>query len=303
MLYAVALLLAAQALCCNGFLVYATKKLFHKTGAAVPTDEEPSVRTTERMKHPNFPGALPVNSTDIQTLIHQTNQANPANAILGKPATCQCIHGYPQAFSLDPIPLSGNRLNSGLLKLTCPLLVNAIDSLEDDGFIGTVNQMLQNDDTLVEFMSEAHQIHSESRKVLIESSDATSYQVIERKLGKKGAGHFMTAGVAGANPNATTPDVKCLHAWYADYIFRTATDDNSAEMHPVGNLITDELSKRGIDAYGSNDCHMICSGASSSNGQISIPKPRNKQRKRSIKGTERRRRIRHEQRQLGNDGV
>lgn len=110
------------------------------SSAAATSNEKPPIN--ER-KNPHFPGAVPINATDIQTLIHQTNQASPASAIIGKPATCQCIHGYTQAFSLDPIPMAGNRLNSGLLKLTCPLLVNAIDALEDDGFIAKINEKLQ----------------------------------------------------------------------------------------------------------------------------------------------------------------
>ena len=258
--------------------------------------KEPS-RTPRR--HPCFPGALPVNSADIQTLIRQTNQENPANAVLGKPATCRCAHGFPQAFSLDPT--SQNRLNSGLLKLTCPLLVNSIDSLEDDGFIDEINSMLRNEsditsDTesslrLTASVNEAHAIHAKSRLDLL-SKDAI--ERLETKLGKQGKDYFMKAGVAGTNPSAENSDIKCLHAWMADSLFRSSTINH----HPIGQLIEYALLKRGISTKGTDNCHVVCSGANSSvtsqdGSVVYVPIPRNKQRKKTVKETGRRRRIKH----------
>ena len=285
--------------------------------------------STKLKKSPNFPGAVTANSTDISTLIYQTNQESPANAILGKPSICRCRHGFTQAFSLDPVPFAQNRLNSGLLKLTCPLLVNSIDILEDQGFMNDVNQMLQreltrvdgdeNNQKLTGFLTETHLLHSQSRKKLLSTPDDdstqtehSSYQIIEHKLGKQGAEYFMKAGVAGANPHAEKPDVKCLHAWMADYIFRkipdhgstTSSDEDSdvvfptgmTKHHPIGELIKDALFKGGVSISGNDNCHLVCSGIQtliqSKDGQVvSVPNPRNKQRKRSVKTTERRRRL------------
>eukprot|EP00804_Cyclotella_cryptica_P016704 CCRYP_002008-RA/>CCRYP_002008-RA protein AED:0.02 eAED:0.02 QI:531/1/1/1/0/0/2/690/323 len=276
-------------------------------------------------KRPQFPGAVPVNSTDIQTLLHQTKQENPANAVLGKPSTCQCRHGFPQAFSLDPVPFSQNRLISGLLKLTCPLLVQRIDTLEDDGFMEQINLKLEEEalttqhekrsgSLLADFINHSHKIHSSSRKALLLSStdsfgstDLSPYQIVEQKLGKRGAQYFMDAGVAGANPSTGKPDVKCLHAWMADYLFRTPTDEVIAcserdvsksgvtNDHPMGELIKDALLNRGVDITGTDNCYQICSGltsiSTSQNGSVSVPTPRNKQLKRRIRATERRRRL------------
>jgi hypothetical protein len=256
-------------------------------------------------RNPQFPGAVSVNSTDIQTLVHQTNQENPANAVLGKPAACQCRHGFPQAFSLDPILLSNNRLNSGLLKLTCPLLVNSIDLLEDEGFMEEINKMLQKQDsngikdagdsTMTDFMNRAHKIHALSRQRLLSDSinAVKGREMIEEKLGKQGAQYFLDAGVAGVNPSK--PDIKCLHAWMADYLFQSA---DNATSHPVGDLVKEALLKRGTDISGTYNCYMICSGVSSSittldGNVVSVPTPRNKQRKRTKKGTDRRRRLKN----------
>jgi len=282
-------------------------------------------------KHPQFPGSVPVNSTDIQTLFYQTKQKNPANAVLGKPSTCLCRHRFPQAFSLDPIPFSQNRLNSGLLKLTCPLLVQRIDSLEDDGFMEQINLKLEEESLtehhktrrgslLADFINHAHKIHSASREALLltsmDSFDSTGlspYQIIEKKLGIQGAQYFMEAGVAGANPSAGKLDVKCLHAWMADYLFRAVTYDllTSSESdgsnfvvskdHLIGELIKVALLNSGVDITGTDNCDQVCSGlnsvSESQNGSVSVPKPRNKQRKRSIRTTERKRR-QHNVRQL-----
>ena len=38
-----------------------------------------------------------------------------------------------------------DRVNSGLLKLTCPLLVTAIDLIEDEGHIDKINSKLTDD--------------------------------------------------------------------------------------------------------------------------------------------------------------
>ena len=317
-------LLTAAVFPCSGF--YSSRDFLSRglhsllasssDGSNPRIDADPHMK---RRKHPNFPGAIPLIDSDMKTFICQTNQKNPANAILGKPARCQCMHGYPQAFSLDPIPNSHNRLNSGLLKLTCPLLVSCIDSLEDDGFIGEINQFLEDGSESAEifndFMNKTHAIHSTSRMKLISASDdestaVSSHQVIENKLGKQGAEYFVKAGVAGANPEAEKPDVKCLHAWMADYIFRNdpidaSTTINSSKMqpkmtqkHPIGAYIVNALKERNINTCGTENCHLVCSGVSSSctskYGQVvSVPTPRNKQRRRSVRGNERRRRARH----------
>ena len=180
-----------------------------------------------------------------------------------------------------------DRLNSGLLKLTCPLLVNAIDVMEDDKFMNEINDKLiadNSDINLVTCMNGAHKVHAETRKELIfgdnnldcsiEESD--NYKLLESKLGERGAKYFIDAGVAGANPMSKKVDVKCLHAWLGDYLMRS---DTIAE-HPIGDMIVNELEKRGVDISGTEDCHAICSGCSADTSiSVQIPIPRNRQRK------------------------
>ena len=81
-----------------------------------------------------FPNSQDVTAKDIEVFIRQTGQTNPGNAAIGIPTNCQCQHNFPQVFTLDPLP-NDRRMNSGLLKLSCPVLVRAIDQLEDEGYI------------------------------------------------------------------------------------------------------------------------------------------------------------------------
>ena len=253
---------------------------------------DPSTKIThhdDSRKQPIFPGAIAIDTKDISTCINQTEQTAPANALLGKPSKSKCKHGYTQVYSLDPMPSNKygmDRLNSGLIKLTCPLLVNAIDVMEDDKFMNEINAKLMIDseeNELVTCMNDAHKVHAETRKELIFGDDnsdsieeSDNYKLLISKLGERGAKYFIEAGVAGANPLSKKVDVKCLHAWLGDYLMRS---DTIAE-HPIGDMIVNELEKRGVDISGTEDCHAICSGCSADTSiSVQIPIPRNRQRK------------------------
>mmetsp|Transcript_14375 Transcript_14375/g.22176 ORF Transcript_14375/g.22176 Transcript_14375/m.22176 type:complete len:314 (+) Transcript_14375:100-1041(+) len=264
-----------------------------------------------------FPGAVPITEADKETCARQTGQVAPGNALMGKPSRCSCKHGYPQAFSLDPVPptqkfkrSSLNRVNSGLLKLTCPLVVNAIDVLEDEGFINKMNSILaakEGENELTQCMNDTHAIHSSTRKKLIFGTakgnteeaidDNQTFHMLKSKLGDKGAEYFIDAGVAGANPLSKNKDVKCLHAWLADYLFRVADgdacEDGMTSNHPIGEAILLSLKERGIDFTGTDTCHHVCSGGVDVEGgdsAVTVPIARNKQRKKKDKEIERRRR-------------
>jgi len=149
-------------------------------------------------RDPLFPGAVPVSpSEDAAVFFRQTGQSAPLSALIGKPAGCACRHGVAQAYSLDPMPpppppspSSGGaragrrrrgataRINSGLLKLTCPALVRAVDELEDSGAMGGLNARLARDGAWREFVEEAHGVHAAARRRFVfgddENDDAPS---------------------------------------------------------------------------------------------------------------------------------
>jgi len=202
-----------------------------------------------------------------------------------------------------------DRLNSGILKLTCPLLVSSVDLLEDDGFMKEINSKLVSgkegviDSEWTMCMDDAHKTHSATRKELIfgvkisdvdtMDDNSAALETLKSKLGERGAEAFLNSGVAGASSSASPVDVKCLHAWLADYLFRKVdTDENEntdgmAREHPIGEAIVEALKERGVDICGTDTCHKVCSGcshsskSSSSDASISVEVPiaRNKQRR------------------------
>mmetsp|Transcript_35803 Transcript_35803/g.58361 ORF Transcript_35803/g.58361 Transcript_35803/m.58361 type:complete len:192 (+) Transcript_35803:3-578(+) len=155
-------------------------------------------------------------------------------------------------------------------------------------------------------MDDTHRMHAETRKELVfgetrngvgkimdnDSSgtnvggdDLLPVQILQSRLGERGANDFLDAGVAGASRLAKTADVKCLHAWLADYLFREQVDDGSggdvvSSEHVIGDAIVKELKEKfGVDISGIDSCQEVCSGAASSGTSISVPFPTNKQRK------------------------
>ena len=232
-----------------------------------------------------FPHSRDATATDVEVMKCQIGQSNPGEAAIGVPSSCRCQHGFPQVFAMDPFP-NGKRLNSGLIKLTCPLLVRAIDQLEDDGFISQFNNLVSegSNDTkeseLQTSMRNAHSVHASVRHQLIGTEEEKD--LIRAKLGEEHFLAFMSAGVAGASPDAVT-DVKCLHAWLGDYLFR------GPEKSPVGTMVGRILHERGIDDRGTSDCRQFCDP--SSEVRPKPPEPRNRNRKKTSKELARRRRL------------
>lgn len=297
-----------------------------------------------------FPNSVGVGEENIKVLVRQTGQTKPSEAAIGIPKTCSCRHGFPQVFAMDPLPHpDGKRMNSGLLKLTCPLLVRAVDDMEDEGFLQRWNAELlgwadhevdevnptedemeiqrtshkeksMNASDWQQAVHEGHQVHAAARARLLQSPD--DFRTIQTKLGDRGAQAFFNAGVAGATCLSSPPslllaspctdsvtstagrvekyqDLKCLHAWLGDYLFRGPT------ASPVGAKVAKELSVRGVDITGTPHCWAQCSknhmdnregtsmsdqGNKSNMPTISPPKPRNKQRLKTGKEVARRRR-------------
>jgi len=225
-----------------------------------------------------FPNSIAITTADVKTLIRQTGQVSPSKAAIGVPSCCNCQHGFPQVFSLDPLPATG-RINSGLLKLTCPILVRAVDELEDEGLIHGFNKIVQEDPDLQSSILEAHNTHAIARKNGMREGEIES--ILETKLGQKGSSAFLQAGVAGS-ASGNVKDVKCLHAWLGDYLFR------GPEKSPLGAMVASELYQKGFELKGTSNCHKFCDP--SSDIAAEPPKPRNKQRLKTSKELARRKR-------------
>jgi hypothetical protein len=263
------------------FLSIVYRSPIQETLALSPVSNVPKSQQSQRPT--TFPNSVPAGPSDVETSIRQTGQVNPSRAAIGIPSTCACQHGFPQAFSLDPF--HAGRMNSGLLKLTCPHLVRAVDALEDRRMIHDVNQLILEESvnvahdgkkTLNSAMTDAHERHATARKKMLTQQELDQ---IQSKLGEQGMKSFIDSGVAGATIGSQ--DSKCLHAWLADALFFGPT--------PLGDIIREELEKQNVDISGTPTCRMNCD-PNCSPSMANPPKARNKQRLRSIKETERKKR-------------
>ena len=105
-------------------------------------------------------------------------------------------------------------MNSGLLKLTCPLLINPIDQLEDDGYSVKFTSQVEAKEEWKESCQTRHPTHAVARKAVLKATSTandsdSSLSILRQELGEKGAGAFLDSGIAGATVDK--PNVKCLH--------------------------------------------------------------------------------------------
>ena len=274
-------------------------------GGVMALSSKSSSLHQQSQRQTKFPNSIPVASDDVDTFRRQTGQINPAMAAIGVPAKSMCRHGFPQVFVLDPYPPGERRINSGILKLTCPHLVRAVDDLEDQGMIQNLNEQIgdtssiklnegEEKDPILSIMLGSHKRHSNARKRMLTQDDITS---IQSKLGEKGVHAFLESGVAGSS--ITSKDAKCLHAWLGDSLFYINQEDGKEERndnwesHAIGEWIVDKLQQQNIDLTGTSTCHQFCD-STLCNSMASPPKPRNKQRLRTSKEIQRRKRRRTE---------
>jgi len=203
-------------------------------------------------------------------VVEERHLGNPINMLA---VGMRCKHGCPQAFAFDSMSRSGAvyrgpgsaprvkeralPIEAGLFRLTCPMLVNAIDEWEREGAVRQLNAQVAADGTgaLPAALKEAHRKHAAARLTLFgdrleESLDAAAPDSFARSAeGAAVLEHIVGSGIAGQTQDKA--DVKCLHAQTADYLCRNG--DNA-----IGGLILDGLEARGVDVRGDTACHNQC---------------------------------------------
>jgi len=202
---------------------------------------------------------------------------------------------------MDPMPATTGRVNSGLVKLTCPLLVNAIDALEDEGMISALSKKMEEDEDWQRNARDIHGEHAQIRKKMIigdgngNGNGQQQMDVLKERLGENGTNAFLNSGVAGSTLDSL--DVKCIHAWMGDYLFRfhdggepssASSPSPSPSSSPLGKAICEGLAEKGVDLRGTVNCRVYCDPNSSL--PSAPPNPRNKQRLKSRKEVARRKR-------------
>ena len=90
-------------------------------------------------------------AADLEVL-EKRQLGHKSSSILG--CGMRCKHGFPQAFAFDPLTrapwmVNGaelprkSKLESGLFRLSCPMLVRAIDEWEGEGAVRAINDELR----------------------------------------------------------------------------------------------------------------------------------------------------------------
>jgi len=224
-----------------------------------------------------------LNETDMATLVRQLGY-RPTPLGVG----ARCRHGFPQAFVWDPLTQQEAArkemrkdmrmpVTSGLFRLTCPLLVKAIDEWEAEGAVVELNMEVNIDrdekegtglETMHDDLVEVNTRHAQARRALVGERVYESMRndpagvTVEPKRKRSGAPAatvaptrealaelLLDSGVAGMSPNKA--EVKCLHAQVADHLCRSRSN-------PVAQRILEGLVDRGVAVDGDDVCRQQC---------------------------------------------
>ena len=227
-------------------------------------------------------------------VIQERQLGHPTTNICGVGQRCK--HGHPQAFAFDPIGREAwhppgqeggsgkrkSRLESGMFRLSCPLLVKAVDEWEGEGAVKEINAQVlasaqgQHEEpsqqqepqqlparerlrrakvyvgpNLASMLEEAHGGHAAARHELLgerldgllEEAEADGEEAMQTVK------HVLESGIAGQTRTKT--DIKCVHAQLADGLCRDNTNG-------VANELLKRLEEKGTPVRGDESCAAQC---------------------------------------------
>jgi len=135
------------------------------------------------------------------------------------------------------------------VRLTCPLLVSALDKIEKAGAMERYNERLLKG---ADWEGELARINEEHRLLRLQLVGERTQELEEVRgaLGDETFAVAMRSGLASLRPEAR-PDVKCLHAQVADELVRGG-----------GNVIAQQalrdIEDQGVPTCGSEECSDNC---------------------------------------------
>eukprot|EP00440_Ansanella_granifera_P032980 gb/GFBE01035778.1/.p1 GENE.gb/GFBE01035778.1/~~gb/GFBE01035778.1/.p1 ORF type:complete len:312 (+),score=56.38 gb/GFBE01035778.1/:1-936(+) len=164
----------------------------------------------------------------------------------------RCRHGWPQAIMYDPLyrEKKGKHFRLGdITRLTCPLLVTAIDKLEKGGAMEQYNERLGKG---AEWEGQLEQVNEAHRVLRLKLIGDRTEELEDAKvlLGEEAFAIAMRSGLASLRPEAK-PDVKCLHAQVADELIR---DGNNK----IAQQALRDIEDQGTPIHGSDECCDNC---------------------------------------------
>lgn len=161
----------------------------------------------------------------------------------------KCKYGYSQAFVQYPV---GGGISSGMIRLSCPHLVKAVDEYESNGGIDYFNQMLREDSEQgAKLRSNFQDINDSWSRIRSRAITDQEKKLLEDQLGSAKTENLINSGIIGISISRVD-DVKCLHAQIADTLIRGEASNN------IGSLALKKLEENGCDIRGCDSCHQQC---------------------------------------------
>lgn len=164
----------------------------------------------------------------------------------------RCKHGWPQAIVYDPLYRESAKKSYRLgdtTRLTCPLLVSAIDKLEKGGAIERYTERLMPGGDWEGELAHINEAHRLLRLGLV-GDRSEELAEVKKLLGPDAFAIAMRGGLASLRPEAR-PDVKCLHAQVADELVRGGNN-------PIAQQALRDIEDQGIIVKGSDECCDNC---------------------------------------------
>jgi len=220
---------------------------------------EPTLKPFGESRTLPFPGMTPLSEEDRYVVDQRHLYRKPsagsgvsnefARQVIGVGRRCK--HGHPQAIMYDPLYRDGpgkkHRLGDST-RLTCPLLVSAIDGLEKKGAMDRYNERLETDPVWHGQLTRVNEAHRLLRSNLTEFRHAELAEAREL-YGEKTFAVAMGSGLASMRPDSK--DVKCLHANTADELCRNG--DNLIAQQTLR-----DIEALGIPVNGNDECCDNC---------------------------------------------
>jgi uncharacterized protein len=153
----------------------------------------------------------------------------------------RCTHQCPQV-SVN-YPLSKKEQDAVFFPtvfwLTCPEAVRMIGKIEDQGFIGQIQEHVNTNSSLSEILEAAHQEYIYIRRTLLDPKVRIQLRNGEDNSLK----HIEKVGIGGVSD---LKGIKCLHMHYAHYL---ATRNN-----PIGELV-EKMIRLSKEKWQCKTCH------------------------------------------------
>lgn len=162
----------------------------------------------------------------------------------------RCRHGWPQAVLFYPVrrrvPDGKPILHGAIFRLTCPLLTEGVDRLEQGDGVRRSTDRVEQEEAWRTGLASANEASRAARAALLQECDPDGRIISELRVkhGNDVVDRAFASDLVGQQPGATDT-VKCIHAHVADELVRAG--GNPVALDALGQLEADGVPLRGSD--------------------------------------------------------